>query len=193
MLHCWERQNAIALLHKAHVARKGTTANCAGVILIINFGFTVEKGAISTLHPRWHVERSNMGLSTVGHCNFRVIGLADNNVLIVICRRDGATILDLRTARHGERWRSYCDAFHLSKEETLVRRLVVAHALPHHTIAILMVVPKRVDAILCGDIGSVDTQFGVVACAHYDFLAPVAKDVGRSTRIILRTIVGGAA
>ena len=70
-----------------------------------------------------------------------------------------------------------------------MRGLVVANGLSHDGIAVLMVVPKSGDAVVCGIGGGVDADFCVIIGAHYQFFTPVAEDVGNGTGIVLRIIV----
>ena len=74
-----------------------------------------------------------------------------------------------------------------------MRRLVVAHALPYHGVAVLLVVPEGVDAVGGGNGCSVDAQSAVALCAHDEFLTPVAEDVGDGSGVVLGTVAGVAA
>ena len=91
--------------------------------------------------------------------------------------------------RGGEGWGSYGDILHLAEEVAGVGRLVVAAHLPHHSVAVLVVVPQRVVAPSSGGGGRVDADV-VGCCAHDDLLAPVAKDVALEAGGGLGIVVG---
>ena len=114
-------------------------------------------------------------------------------MLSVVGRADAAAVGNLRATGHREGRRSNGDAFELADEVAGVRRLVVAYALPNHTLTILMIVPKRVVAILGGNVRGVDANALVVRRASHDFLAPVAEDVARCRRSVLRPVTVGCA
>ena len=104
-------------------------------------------------------------------------------------RTDSATIGNFHAVSHSQWWRSHRDAFQLTEEVALLRRLVVAHALPNHCIAILMVVPQCWNTISGRSIRRIDSDVCVIAGTNHNFLAPVAKDISRSTRIVFRVVV----
>ena len=112
------------------------------------------------MHPRWHVERHHIGCCTIGNRDFRVVGLAHEKVLVG--RGDGASVGHLGATRHGERRWSHGDTFQFAQEVAGMRWLVIADALPYHTLTILMVVPQRVVAIRGRDVGRIDAYILVV-------------------------------
>ena len=83
-------------------------------------------------------------------------------MLPVVGRADAAAVGNLRATSHREGRRSNRDAFELADEVAGVRRLVVAYALPNHTLTILVIVPKRVVAILGGNVRGVDANALVI-------------------------------
>ena len=186
-------EDSIALLCQRHSSCESTTRGRASVILIVDDSRTIGLIAIGALYPRRNVECCHIRICTIGNGHLRVIGLAHNDVLTLVGRRDSASVLDFRATRHRIWGRCHRDAFHLAKEETRVRWLVIAHALPNHCIAILMVVPECRDAIGGRDRRRVDADISIIRCTKNDFLTPVADNVTLSTWIVLRIVIEFAA
>ena len=110
-----------------------------------------------------------------------------HNVLPVLFGTDGPAVLYLQTIGVGQWRRSHGNLFQFTEIITEVGRLVVAHALPYHGIAVHVVVPEGGQAVVGGPVAHEYTQG--VATGDYHLFAPVAEDVSHGTRIILRTVV----
>ena len=183
---------AVALLYYAHVACKGGTLNGAGVVGVVNFSLAVGGGAVGALYPRGHVEGHHVGLGAFGHADLCVVGLADDDVLVVEFRVDGSAVGHLSASRHGEGRRCHGDAFQLAKEVAGMWWLVVAHAFPYHALPVLVVVPQGVVAPAGGNVGCVYAYIFIVCRARDDFLAPVAEHVARGRGGVLRPVAVGS-
>ena len=143
----------------------------------------------ASLHPAWHVESHYLWRCAFSNAHVHVVVLADDGMLAVEVGADSAAVCHFGASSHCERWRSNRDALKLACEVTYVRRLVVTHTLPYHGIAVLVVVPECVEAMLCWSNGCVDAKVCVVACAEHHLLAPVAEDVACSAWVVLRVVV----
>ena len=146
-----EAEDAVALLDEARVSREASSVNGAGVSVTDDAG--VVGGA---LHPAGDVEGGYVGRCVVADGDVGVVGLADDYVLAVVGGADGGAVSDLGAPRHREGWGSDGDALQLACKVAHVGRLVVSDALPYHGVAVLVVVPEGVDAVLGGDGGGVD-------------------------------------
>ena len=135
-------EDAVALLDKPCVTGKTASGNGAGVGEAVDGWVGGSALAVGgALHPCGYVEGEHGGLCAVVDGDVAVACVADDGVLAVQRRRDGAAVGHLGTPVHGEwRW-SQGDALHLPEEVAGLRRLVVAAHLPHHGVAILVVVP----------------------------------------------------
>ena len=102
---------------------------------------------------------------------------------------DGAAIGHLSTTGHGECGGSLRDALQFAKEVAGMGRLVVAAHLPHHTVAVLVVVPQRVVTPRRGNGSGIDADI-IVARTHDELLAPVAHDVAHEAGSTLGVVVG---
>ena len=185
----WQIEDAVALLHDSCLSCDASAFDVAVVGCIFNGGslgcvFT----ACCTLHPSRNVEGEDIRCCSFLDADGAVARFAHDDVLSIERTADGAAILHLLAVGHDEWWRSNGDVFHLTQVIAGVRRLVVATHLPHHRIAILMVVPEGVVAILRRCRRGIDADT-VVGCAHDDFLAPVPKDVALIARGALRVVV----
>ena len=89
----------------------------------------------------------------------------------------------LRTSFHHYSRRLFGDTLHLTKEETGVRRLVIAYRLPRHGITIFMVGPQSGDTPRGRITRSLNDQF--IAGTSNNLLTPVTKDIAQETGIVL--------
>ena len=187
-----QHEGALALLHQPCGAAEGTAGEGRR---IINNGTRgrLRRGArgllrAAALHPRGGVDGQDVRLGTFLDGNRLVLIARDEQV--VAGGRDGGA--DLGAAVEHQWGRSLGDALQFAEEVADVRRLVVAHTLPCHAVAILMVVPEGVDAVVRGVVRRVDVECRVVAGAQHELLAPVADDVALGRRVVLRRVVEDA-
>ena len=141
---------------------------------------------------RGHVEGGDVGVGTFGHGDVGVGSFAHHHMLFGVSRRNGSAVGNLCSPFHGKGWGCNGDALQFAHEVAFVRGLVVAHRLPHHGVAILVVVPECIQTVLGGNGCSPDADAGVAGRTHHQFLAPVAKEVGNGTGIVFRRVVGVA-
>ena len=186
----WQIEDAVALFHDSCLTRDASTLDVAAVGGVFNGG---SLGCIFTacraLYPRRDVEGEDIRSCSLLDADGAVACFAHDDVLSIERTADGAAILHLLAVGHDEWWWRNGDVFHLTQIIAGVRRLVVATHLPHHRVAILMVVPEGVDAILRRCRRGIDAD-AVVGSAHDDFLAPVAKNVALIARGAFRVVVG---
>ena len=114
-------------------------------------------------------------------------------MLVIVAFADGRTISHQNAAGSGEWRRSHGDVLQFTQEVAGMRRLVVAHRLPYHGLAVLMVVPESVVTPFGNHISSVHAYIFIISRTNYDFLAPVAEDVAGSRGRILRPVAVGRA
>ena len=180
------------MFHYAGFATEGAASDLTSVVYIVDLGIAIGNGAVGALHPRGHVERSHPGVGAISNGNLGVVGLAYQYMLTIVSSADGAVIGNLCAACHREGWGSDGDAFKLAQEVAGVRWLVVAHALPHHSLTILMVVPQRVVAIVGLDIRGIYAYIFIIGGTHDDFLAPVAQHIASGRWGVLRPVAVGS-
>ena len=76
-----------------------------------------------------------------------------------------------------------------SEIESRLRGLVVRHVLRGDGEAVRNILHEAVDAVVCGMGCDIDSQFGAFLVPTHHLLAPIAEDVGRQTRVGLRSVV----
>ena len=183
-------EHAVALLHKSGRTTESATTDRTFVGGIIDFHVLRRTLAGSrALHPRRHVEGQHLRLCAGLDADAAVARLADDDVLSVKAVPNGSAVGNFRPPRHGEGRRGDGDTLEFAEEVAGVGRLVVAAHLPHHGVAVLVVVPQRIVAPLrllrCG----VDAYI-IIRGTHDNLLAPVAKDVALIAGSALRVVVG---
>ena len=154
------------------------------------FGFCVLH-TVATLYCATGVEENRGWLSTAIDVDriLRTISVRPyEHVSSVECSGDGTVVADTCASCPCECRRSLSESFEFSHEETWVRWLIVAFCLPHHCLTILVVVPKRLHAVLGRSHSGIDTDEAVVGSSHHQFLAPVAENVTRCTWVLLRAV-----
>ena len=179
-------QCTVALLHQSHAAREGTA--CQGVGVVFTGDIIV---VVVALHPTWCIVNQHRGRVAVLHADRHVVGLAEDGIVGIqlFVQVQHAAVAYLLTLRHRQCRRGLGDALQLTHEVAHVGRLVVAAHLPHHSVAVLHVVPQRIVAVLRGDGRRVDAYL-VVAGTHHHLLAPVAQDVTLIAGGALGVVIG---
>ena len=147
LLRAGQFEHTVALLHQPHLAREGTARQRmgkggGGYVIIV----------IVTLNPGRCIDHKHGWGSPVADADSHIVGLAYQQVVVARTAADGSTVFYFRSSFVGQRRRSHGDAFHLTKEVAQVGRLVIGHHLPHHRLAVLVVIPKSGGTVTCADI-----------------------------------------